>query len=114
MPFCPKCRYEYKEGVLVCPDCDLTLVAELHEENIETRPDEEPWGDIGSTGDETELRLVMGWLETAGIPVTTRTREMGLPDVYASPYGAVKSTIISVPASRLAEAKRILKNARNG
>ena len=32
MPFCPKCRYEYVEGVEVCPDCGVALVDELPEE----------------------------------------------------------------------------------
>jgi hypothetical protein len=32
MPFCPKCRYEYREGIVVCPDCDEKLVASLPEE----------------------------------------------------------------------------------
>lgn len=31
MPFCPKCRYEYREGIEKCPDCDMKLVAKLHE-----------------------------------------------------------------------------------
>ena len=26
MPFCPKCGYEYVEGVQRCPDCDEVLV----------------------------------------------------------------------------------------
>ena len=29
MPFCPKCRYEYKSGVSTCPDCDEALVSAL-------------------------------------------------------------------------------------
>ncbi len=29
MPFCPECRYEYKAGIITCPDCDEELVAEL-------------------------------------------------------------------------------------
>ena len=29
MPWCPDCRYEYRDHVAVCPDCGATLVAEL-------------------------------------------------------------------------------------
>jgi hypothetical protein len=29
MPFCPKCRYEYKQGIEICPDCDEKLVHSL-------------------------------------------------------------------------------------
>ena len=33
MPWCPKCRYEYKEGYTVCADCGVELVEELPEVN---------------------------------------------------------------------------------
>ncbi|MBO7402960.1 MAG: hypothetical protein J6U10_08220 [Lachnospiraceae bacterium] len=29
MPWCPQCREEYKEGVVVCPDCEVALVETL-------------------------------------------------------------------------------------
>ena len=29
MPYCPKCRYEYKPTVEICPDCGKKLVAKL-------------------------------------------------------------------------------------
>lgn len=32
MPFCPKCKYEYCEGIEECPDCNIKLVKKLHEE----------------------------------------------------------------------------------
>jgi hypothetical protein len=32
MAFCPKCRYEFKEGVKKCPDCETVLVDQLEEE----------------------------------------------------------------------------------
>jgi uncharacterized protein YbaR (Trm112 family) len=29
MPYCPKCRFEYKPTVEICPDCGKKLVAKL-------------------------------------------------------------------------------------
>ncbi|NLN76856.1 MAG: hypothetical protein GX139_11170 [Armatimonadetes bacterium] len=29
MPYCPKCKYEYRSGIKTCPDCDAQLVDEL-------------------------------------------------------------------------------------
>lgn len=36
--FCPKCRYEYSQDVLICPDCNVNLVSNL---KGEIRKDEE-------------------------------------------------------------------------
>jgi methionyl-tRNA synthetase len=41
MPFCPKCKYEYKRGVRVCPDCGLKLVPKLHQQPTEELVDED-------------------------------------------------------------------------
>ena len=38
MPFCPKCKYEYRQGIEICPDCDERLVHELPLE-VEEPPD---------------------------------------------------------------------------
>lgn len=37
MPFCPKCRTEYREGFNICADCQVALVDKLpkYEENME-------------------------------------------------------------------------------
>ena len=32
MPYCPKCKAEYKPGIKRCSDCDIPLVEELPEE----------------------------------------------------------------------------------
>lgn len=29
MPFCPKCKYEYKDGIKICSDCNVELVDSL-------------------------------------------------------------------------------------
>jgi hypothetical protein len=33
--YCPKCRYEYQEGVTQCPDCGVDLVVDLPPEDTE-------------------------------------------------------------------------------
>ena len=32
MPWCPKCKNEYKEGIKICADCGCELVSEEKEE----------------------------------------------------------------------------------
>ena len=36
MPWCPKCKNEYRAGIEVCADCNVPLVADLNApENVE-------------------------------------------------------------------------------
>ena len=39
MPYCPKCRYEYREGIEECPDCDVELVEVLPTEQEQEKAD---------------------------------------------------------------------------
>jgi hypothetical protein len=36
MPYCPNCKYEYKDNVEECPDCGAKLVDKLEEETFES------------------------------------------------------------------------------
>ena len=71
MPFCPKCRYEYKPGISVCPDCDETLVSYLPEETDEDIEfgDFEDWVRIGRLTSQSYADLLEGGLEDKDIPV---------------------------------------------
>ena len=39
MPYCPKCKYEYRPGIEFCPDCDEPLVDEIPDDIIDDEPD---------------------------------------------------------------------------
>lgn len=58
MPFCPKCKNEYREGFTVCPDCDCALVDCLKEDSVqeecEPEPAETDFEKTEMTGDSAE------------------------------------------------------------
>ena len=66
MPFCPKCRFEYVEGIETCPDCDLKLVPKLHEPTPDPYMDEELIT-VGSYRSSIEAREARLRLEGLGI-----------------------------------------------
>lgn len=62
MPYCPKCRYEFKEGIKKCPDCETELVEELGEEL------EHKFVLIESLESDLTADMVREALEREGIP----------------------------------------------
>ena len=62
MPFCPKCRYEYKPEIWECPDCGVRLVEKLEEEE----PEEEL-----ITGESTESKDEESFKDTDFVPLAT-------------------------------------------
>jgi len=58
MPYCPECRYIYRPGVEVCPDCGAELVDEeemdQNEDGVVDSMDEEP-GFVASLLSEPEV-----------------------------------------------------------
>jgi hypothetical protein len=61
MPVCPNCRYEYIEGIKVCPDCGTKLVEQLNEE---------PWVVVFTSDKEYEVQMIKDELESADIKAT--------------------------------------------
>ncbi|MDO8684049.1 MAG: DUF2007 domain-containing protein [Armatimonadota bacterium] len=110
MPFCPKCKYEYIEGVEVCPDCDLKLVKKLHEQKESIHDDDEEWVSLGSIADEAEFQIVKGLLESSGIPVWVRSDIISWAGINRP--GDIGEKFISVPASKVEEAREIIKQAQ--
>jgi hypothetical protein len=101
MPFCPECGYEYVDDIERCADCDVELVDEL--------PDDQEVDEmvpVYFSNDESEIMIIKGILEDAGIPVWEESDVLN----ELEPLGETHSPI-SVPASRLEEAKTVIKEA---
>ncbi|MCX6149186.1 MAG: DUF2007 domain-containing protein [Ignavibacteriales bacterium] len=65
MPICPKCEYEYIEGVSVCPDCGYELVNEKEFKEHLINP--EDWEIIYTCSEEYKAEMIKANLEGAGI-----------------------------------------------
>ena len=77
MPYCPKCRIEYKAGVSVCPDCDETLVVSLSGDGL--APETPKGGDcewklLYCANARPAAEFLAGALESAGIKCVVKYR----------------------------------------
>lgn len=108
MPYCPECKYEYREGIIMCPDCSVKLVGSLSAEN---QPANETTNEylvsVFSTDSQIEANLVKGMLEASGI------------EVYEQPgktvYGFADTMIdfeIFVLKSEASQAVRLIKESQ--
>ena len=77
MSFCPKCKYEYQPGVLMCPDCNVQLVDRLPEAPRAATPPDDSWIEVAGVGSGLSTDLAMGALENANIPSTVITSSFG-------------------------------------
>ena len=67
MAFCPNCEAEYREGIEVCPDCNMELVAELTPDNkVHDTSEGEPVP-LQSFKTSAEADMVREMLEANGI-----------------------------------------------
>lgn len=78
MPYCPKCRYEYRPEILVCPDCDEPLVAvlppEKEKEEVESDDGEaEGWVPVAVLTSMQYADLLEEALRSKDIPVIVRS-----------------------------------------
>ncbi len=74
MPVCPNCNYEYVEGIAICPDCNSLLVVENDLQKFEELS-ESDWVLIYTSGDELEIGMLKGLLESAGLKVNVLSQK---------------------------------------
>ncbi len=64
MPYCPNCKYEYKDDIKQCPDCGAKLVDKLEKETFE----EIKYVPFRSLPSRLYAEMLQGALEKEGIP----------------------------------------------
>ena len=99
MPFCPKCRYEYKPGITTCPDCEESLVdtlPEVSEENdTADEPDYDNWVQIARLTSPQFVEMVVEALRAKDIPAVIhseggyfgKTGQMGVHSFIPAGWG---------------------------
>ncbi|MCX8010675.1 MAG: DUF2007 domain-containing protein [Ignavibacteria bacterium] len=65
MLICPECGYEYKNGVIKCPDCDIPLITKKQKDEIDKRY--KNWQIVFSASSNIEAEMVKTKLESADI-----------------------------------------------
>jgi len=110
MPFCPRCKAEYRAGFTLCSDCQVDLVEELEEPPaMDPCPEgdkESSWAFLISVYNDVEADMVAGLLGTCGISTTRDYPGMG---TYARIYfGTSLGVDLYVPEAKLEEARSIL------
>lgn len=112
MAFCPLCKVEYPQEIVICPDCEAKLTEYLPEELDlfqEKRKDEFTnynWALFQTILKDLEADIIAGLLETNGIPVMRKYPGMSsLTKVY---MGSSFGVELYVPSEKLKEAKGLL------
>lgn len=116
MPWCPKCKTEFREGVTVCSDCQAELVEELPVEDEEMSgemrkeelQEEEEWAFLQTVEDDRELDVIESVLRSFDIITLRKYRWAG---GYLKVVMGVSTFGVDlyVPESRLALAREVLE-----
>lgn len=79
MPFCPKCRYEYRPDIKKCPDCDVPVVDVLPPE-----PEGPEWVDLVTVATfmfEPQAQEARLKLDSQGIHAMISNEKMAQMDI---------------------------------
>lgn len=72
MPVCPNCKYDYIEGIAICPDCNVALVDELKNFN---ELSEEDWVLVYTTFSLIDADMLKENLISAGISASVLSQK---------------------------------------
>ena len=100
---CPQCRAQYREGVVVCPDCHVPLMDHLDEDDVDV---------LLQTGiyNPIAIGLAASLLQEAGIPFYVMDQNIAALQEIGNVFGFWN---VRVPKEREAEAREILQNVED-
>jgi len=110
MPFCPKCRAEYVEGVDTCEDCQVPLVAELPPRDV---PDYVDLVELQRVPDEVAGVMMKGVLENSGIEVVLWAAKIPAYNGIASTWSTYYWGKLLVPKEDLEISRKLLDDYLN-
>jgi hypothetical protein len=113
MAYCPKCTYEYKDGISICPDCDEILVPTLPRTQGIARPVDDSWQAVCSVDSGLKTEMAKGALDSGNIPSTVISRTFtafgGSPDPRSTLNDLLgQGNLILVPKEYVDDARLIL------
>lgn len=110
MPWCPKCKCEYREGFEICADCNSILVAEIGEKTEKLQENDKEMY-LTNVCDEVEANILETLMNSCGIPILKKYPGAG---GYLSIYmGTTYSGIDIYVASKSYEAAKELLDIKN-
>ena len=113
MAWCPDCRFEYEEQVLVCTDCGHTLVAGPLPPSPATAPAAgEEWTLLMRVRRPDSAAIIRGLLGSAGIQSEVIDKQMS--EIPLALGASTSSLEIWVTKQSAEEARGVLNESREG
>lgn len=115
MLYCPKCKYEFDQAILVCPDCDERLVLKLSGRPAPAVSPDDSWVLVGGVNNETQSKVARGSLDSSNIPsvfMPSRLDADGAPeDLPVKSLGLVDTADLILVPREFGEEARVLLEA---
>lgn len=113
MPYCPRCKYEYPQTDLFCPECHEALVNELTPKRTAAVTPDSSWVVVGGVADQVEVMTAKSSLDSSNIPSMVTPSRFGDVDRVPSTSNRAKrpeneGSLIMVPREYQEEATLLL------